>query len=316
MTTAAAADASRAAGDGAVSRRRRGRIGVVLFTTPTEIGPFCSKLLFGVVGEARRHDLEVSVWFIGGDEPVTPRAPAGELTGMIVMGKVAGDPWLEQVAASGVPTVVVGRWAGIPGRVQSVDSDHVGGTEQLVTHLASLGRRRIAVITGMLDVFDVILRLHTFERMRVELGLDRGDDLVVAGDFTARSGDLAMRELLRRRRGDDDRIDAVFAMNDAMAAGAIHALLDAGLRVPDDVAVAGFDAAFEPNLLPMEVTSARQNVAELGRRAVLALVDLVAGAEPGDTEVVGVDLVFGQSTVGRAHGAVVPDALGVSPSVS
>lgn len=309
-------------GDGAAAgapARRRGRIGVVLFTSPGEFGPFAGKLLFGIAHEASHHDHEVSVWFTSADRPsVTPRAPAGELTGMIVMGKVAGDPWLEQLAAAGLPMVLIGRWAGMTGRVQAVDADHVGGTELLIGHLATLGRRRIGVITGLLDVFDVILRLHTFERLRVELGLDRADDLVVAGDFTAASGEAAMLELLRRRPGTD-RVDAVFAMNDAMAAGAIRAATRSGLRVPDDVAVVGFDASFEPELLPMEVTTARQNVTELGRRATRALLDLVAGAEPGDPELVGVDLVIGESTIGRGTSEAthdVPVAQEVSPSVS
>ena len=100
------------------------------------------------------------------------------------------------------------------------------------------------------------------------------------------------------------RPDAVFAMNDQMAIGAIRAIHDMGLTVPDDIAVVGFDGTIEPMLSPMTLTSARQDMVGLGARAVRALLDLMAGALPGDAEIAPVHLVIGESTIGRASTAV------------
>ena len=198
--------------------------------------------------------------------------------------------------------VFIGRWPGAPARVQVIDSDHESGTERLMVHLAGLGRRRVAVITGPFDIFDVILRHDVYERMLGELALDPDPTLLATGDFSARSGYDAMLSLLKRP--STTRPDAVFAMNDEMAIGAIRAITEAGLSVPDDIAVAGFDGQHEPMSAPMSLTSVRQDVSGLGIRAVRALVDLIAGARRVIRRSSPSQLVIGESTIGRARKAV------------
>ncbi|KDN80703.1 LacI family transcriptional regulator [Kitasatospora cheerisanensis KCTC 2395] len=139
-----------------------------------------------------------------------------------------------------------------------IDNDNRGGARLAVQHLRSLGRERIATITGPLDQTSSIDRLDGYR----DLLPDGDEDLIAVGDFTADGGTRAMTELLDRRPD----LDAVFAASDSMASGAIRALRAAGRRIPEDVAVVGFDdvesiaAWTEPPL-----TTVRQEIEEMGR---------------------------------------------------
>ena len=115
-----------------------------------------------------------------------------------------------------------------------VDVDHIGGVAAAVRHLLATGRRRIATIAGPQDMVAGIDRLAGYRAALHEAGLP---EHVAVGDFTRESGVRAMRQLL----DDDPQLDAVFVASDLMAHGALHALQEAGRRVPADVAVIGFD---------------------------------------------------------------------------
>jgi DNA-binding LacI/PurR family transcriptional regulator len=281
------------------SVRRQGHLGLVLRAGLLVADPFNTPLMRGVADAASEHLMQLSVWSqpYESGRTITATAPPLELDGVVIRQEAASDPWLAELAAEHVPIVCIGRWAGAPGIVQMIDADHEVGAEMLMNHLAELGRRKVAAIAGPLDVFDVILRLQAYERKRIDLDLDLDPALVAVGDFSIRSGRDAMCALLRRPPAQ--RPDAVFAMNDAMAVGAIKAILDVGLRVPEDIAVVGFDDVLDPELLPMTLTTIRQDVHGLGERAVRALLELIEGARPGDPEIVPVELVLGESTIGR-----------------
>src|SRR5690606_8378279 len=139
------------------------------------------------------------------------------------------------IQSAGVPAVFGGRPDFTGGRdgVVYVDCDNRGGARDAVRHLIGLGRGRIAHITGALDQTSAVDRVDGYR----DAVADADPELVVEGDFTSASGERAMRELLGRRPG----LDAVFAGNDLMAAGALRVLRERGRRVPDDVAVVGFD---------------------------------------------------------------------------
>jgi DNA-binding LacI/PurR family transcriptional regulator len=150
-----------------------------------------------------------------------------------------------------------------------VDVDNREAARTAVRHLAGLGRRRIATISGPLDMGAGIDRLDGYVDGLAELGRERDERLITAGDFTYEGGAAAMRRLLAAAPD----LDAVFAASDLMAAGALSALRNAGRSVPDDVAVVGFDdsplaAATEPPL-----TSVRQPIEEMGRELVRLLAE-------------------------------------------
>jgi DNA-binding LacI/PurR family transcriptional regulator len=140
-----------------------------------------------------------------------------------------------------------------------------------VAHLASLGRRRIAHIAGPSDMNAGVDRLGGYEEGLASAGLAVDRKLIATGDFTYDAGANAMRRLLELRSD----LDAVFAASDMMAAGAMATLRAAGRRVPDDVAVVGFDDAPIAVMTDPPLTSVRQPIEEMGREmARLLLVSI------------------------------------------
>jgi DNA-binding LacI/PurR family transcriptional regulator len=154
--------------------------------------------------------------------------------------------------------------------------DHRSGIRALIDHLAALGRRRIACVTyGPPDHGAVVRRIGHYRQALVDRGLEVDDRLLRYGLFEPETGYGAARELLA-----GPPFDALYCMNDAMALGAMKAIRDAGRRIPEDVAVVGYDdmrfAAFtEPPL-----TTVRAPEIEQGRLAGEMVIELVNGREP------------------------------------
>lgn len=195
---------------------------------------------------------------------------AGHVDGVLLVSSHASDALLASLVAAGIPTVC----SGIPQRddvaVPHVAIDEVGAARMMTRYLAERGHRRIGLITGPLDTPGGVLRLEGF---RAELG-DRFDpELVETGSYQAASGDAAMERLLQRAPD----IDAVFAASDVMAVGAITALRRAGKRVPDDVAVAGFDDSGLAKTHRPALTTVRQPWPEISATMVDMLLDLIRG---------------------------------------
>jgi DNA-binding LacI/PurR family transcriptional regulator len=245
-----------------------------------------------------------------GDHPGGPPVRRGRLERYVVGGHVDGvllaslhgdDPLPGTLERAGVPAVLVGRPAGRggPGDRQGgppmgrapasyVDADNRGGAGKAVAHLARRGRRRIATITGPLDMGVGLDRLEGYRDGLAAAGLAGTGDLVETGDFTEEGGAAAMGRLLER---PGDPVDAVFAASDLMAAGALRALRAAGRRVPEDVAVVGFEDSTVARYAQPPLTTVRQPIEEMGRQATRLLLAQVAGDAGGmhlilDTELV------------------------------
>ncbi|MFI1536192.1 LacI family DNA-binding transcriptional regulator [Streptomyces anandii] len=157
--------------------------------------------------------------------------------GALLFSLRADDPLPEMVARMGLPAVFGGRpFLGAGGRGGSytyVDADNRGGAREAVRHLVSLGRTRIATITGPLNQAAAVDRLDGYR----DVLLDSTPQLIVEGDFTLQGGAEAMSALLEQ----SPDLDAVFVASDLMACGARRVLREHGRRVPDDVAIVGFD---------------------------------------------------------------------------
>ncbi|MEW2254749.1 LacI family DNA-binding transcriptional regulator [Streptomyces sp. NPDC047869] len=179
-----------------------------------------------------------------------------------------------------VPTVLAGR-RGDPEPLGHVRADNDGGARSAVQHLLGRGRRSIATITGPLDMDAARTRLDGYREALRTAGVAVDEELIEQGDFTEEGGRAAMRELLRRRPG----LDAVFAASDVMASGAVLELRAAGRRVPDAVAVVGFDDSIVARHIDPPLTSVRQPMEEMGRAMADLLLDEIAG-RAGRREVV------------------------------
>jgi DNA-binding LacI/PurR family transcriptional regulator len=171
------------------------------------------------------------------------------------------------------PVISAGAPVGYERRIGWVGSDDESGARDAVAHLRGLGRARIAHISGPLDMSGGRGRLAGY---RSELGEGFDETLVAEGDYSRESGHRAMRELLQRHPA----LDAVFAANDVMAAGAIDALHEAGRRVPDDVAIVGFDDAPIATQTTPALTTMRQPFERISREMVRALLDVIDGEPP------------------------------------
>ncbi|MEU0334662.1 LacI family DNA-binding transcriptional regulator [Streptomyces sp. NPDC006193] len=193
-------------------------------------------------------------------------ARGGRVDGVLLMSVHGGDPLPDMLAEARLPTVLLGRRSGDE-YVSYVDADNVGGARDAVAHLLARGRRAIATITGPLDMYVAQCRLRGY---REALAGVEGERLRVAeGDFTAESGRRAMTELLARH----PEIDGVLAASDTTAAGALEALRAAGRRVPEDVAVIGFDDFPLAQRTEPPLTTVRQPLEEIGRAMVRLLLE-------------------------------------------
>jgi DNA-binding LacI/PurR family transcriptional regulator len=216
----------------------------------------------------------------------------GQVDGVLLASLHGDDPLPGILERAGVPAVLVGRPAGA-GPASYVDADNRGGARQAVDHLARRGRRRIAAIAGPQDMGVGQDRLHGYRDGLQAAGLTGDDDLVEAGDFTEVGGAAAMARLLAR---PGRPVDAVFAASDLMAAGALRALRAAGRRVPDDVAVVGFEDSAVARYAQPPLTTVRQPIEEMSRQATRLLLAKVAGEAAGMHLVLDVELVVRAST--------------------
>ncbi len=195
---------------------------------------------------------------------------AGHVDGVLLVSSHESDSLLTSLVAAGVPTVCTGIPLGDSAAVPNVSVDEVGSARMMTRHLLDRGHRRIALIAGPDDTPGGRFRLVGF---REEMGALFDPDLVQQGSYEQSSGDAAMARLLERAPD----IDAVFAASDVMAVGAIAALRRAGKRVPDDIAVAGFDDSGLAETHDPPLTTVRQPWAEISHTMVDMVLDVIAG---------------------------------------
>ena len=181
----------------------------------------------------------------------------------------------------GVPVVSVGRpVCADPGHYSYVDADNRGGAAAAVRYLLAQGRSRIATVAGPKDMSPGVDRLAGYREALIKVG--RFDPTsVVHGDFGQASGEHQTLRLLDRRPD----VDAIFVASDLMAAGALRALRRTGRRVPDDVAVIGFDNSPIARTTEPPLTTVGQPVEAMGARAARDLLALIGGTvvEPRHT---------------------------------
>ncbi|MEU3861974.1 LacI family DNA-binding transcriptional regulator [Streptomyces sp. NPDC028722] len=201
-------------------------------------------------------------------------ARGGRVDGVLLMSVHAGDPLPDMLAEARLPTVLLGRRSGDE-HVSHVDADNVGGARSAVSHLLDSGRRTIATITGPPDMYVAQCRLRGYREALAQAGLATERSLIAEGDFTEESGRRAMARLIERH----PEIDGVLAASDTTAAGALQALRAAGRRVPQDVAVIGFDDFPLAERTEPRLTTVRQPVAEIGRAMVRLLLEEMAETE-------------------------------------
>lgn len=166
-----------------------------------------------------------------------------------------------------------------------VATDNRAGARLATQHLIGVGRRTVGILIGPTSWWEVRERMAGWRSALETAGLEASPELVAEADWTAAAGEAALQALLARRPD----VDAIFACNDQMALGALHCCLAGGRRVPDELAIVGFDNTPESAFFWPALTTVRQHLAELGRVAVNELqrqIDLrLQGVEPAPPQI-------------------------------
>ena len=251
--------------------------------------PFFAEIVAGITGALRRSDYLLNL-LIASDDPgdkMTSFVRNGGVDGALIVSHHTSDAFIERVADA-VPVV----WGGRPTRFRDgdyvVDVDNVEGARTATSHLIETGRRRIATIGGPVTMVSSVDRVQGFRRALADAGLAPFAE--EAGDYSEASGADAVRRILAVGRPD-----AIFVASDLMARGALTALRAAGIRVPDDVAIVGFDDSSVATSTDPQLTTMRQPMYAQGEAMAAVLLARLAGRDPERLTILPTELVVRES---------------------
>ncbi|WP_217140111.1 LacI family DNA-binding transcriptional regulator [Streptomyces sp. AC627_RSS907] len=253
-----------------------------LLTEPQERffeDPNFNVLLRGCTQALAAHDVPLLLMLAGTKDErrrIARYITAGHVDGVLLVSSRSGDPVAEELRAAGVPLVACGKPIGLGSKVSYVAADDRDGARDMVRHLLSLGRRRVGVVTGPLDTPGGVERLAGYKEVLAEAGVAFDERLVVSGDYSRASGEAGAERLLARAPD----ADAVFVASDLMAQGVLAALQRAGRRVPEDVAVGGFDDSPAAVAASPELTTIRQPWDRISAEMVRVLLAQIGGEDP------------------------------------
>ncbi|HCT77044.1 MAG TPA: LacI family transcriptional regulator [Micromonosporaceae bacterium] len=230
--------------------------------------PFFGRVVGGVLSVLRPKGVHLALMLAGTDHArtqVVGDLRQGHADGVVILSLHPGDTLPRLIAEAGIPAVLFGRPA-VPTPISYVDVANEKGGALAADHLVARGCQRIALISGPADVPASQDRLSGFRQAMARHGhayLPSAE-----GNFTRESGEQAMRRLL----SEESDLDGVFVFNDLMAQGALAALHDAGRRVPEDVAVVGFDDSSPAISARPTLTTIRHPIEDMAAEAVRLLM--------------------------------------------
>ncbi|MGA2547718.1 MAG: LacI family DNA-binding transcriptional regulator [Rectinemataceae bacterium] len=248
------------------------RIGLVL---PNIVNPYFALLIKGILGSALVRNAEVIIYNSDEceetEEQHFTRIAQADIQGIIYIPfskKV--DPAVPKLIEDKFPLVFLDR-ALERNDICTVASDNVEGAYQAATYLLNLGHRDIVYISHSPHLSTSVSRFEGFKRGLEEFGLKVNKDLVITGDTTFEKGFQEVQKLLKSKK----RFTAVFSSNDMMAFGAWEAAKEAGLQVPKDLSIIGYDEI--PFSSYLSLTTIAQPSYEIGQSALSLVIDLIEG---------------------------------------
>ena len=274
-------------------------LGVLL---PDLYGEFFSEVIRGMDDTAQKNGFHLLISRAYADRhgiETAIRAMRGRVDGVVAM-----SPDLDADALLNLPsTIPVVLLCSVP-KGNSIDSltiQNCRGAKEMVAHLISRGHRRIAIIKGSPRNYDAAERLRGYRLALREAGVERDSSLELDGDFTEAAGYSAAVKLLAMK----DRPTAIFAANDSMAIGALSALKESGVGVPEDMAVAGFDDIPLARYMDPPLSSVHVPICDLGARAVDLLLHGIThkNDHARRRDRVSTKLVIRRSTGGEGEGS-------------
>jgi LacI family transcriptional regulator len=278
-----------------LASQRSWTIGLILPRTVSSFfsDPYFPRLTQGIAQACNQYNYTLGLFLVvtkDDEEKIFPRVSRrGLLDGIIIQSGQIGDHLIDRLVNSSIPLVIAGR----PFQstdVSYIDVDNVNAAYNAVSHLIRQGRKHIATITGTSNSTVSIDRKEGYLRALIDRGINVDESLIVGGDFTEVSGYEGMQQILPARP------DAVFAASDTMAMGAIRAIREAGLKIPDDIALVGFDDLPLASQSDPSLTTVRQPIIQFGFQAVEILIDVIEnGLKPARRIIMETDLIIRKS---------------------
>ena len=274
---------------------RMGLIGLVIPTAIQSLftDPYYPRLMQGMTQVCNLNDYTMSLFLLHSEneeEKLYPRVVnRGYLDGVILASFDKSDPLIARLENSQMPFVMIGR-PDDASKASYVDTNNETGAYTAVAHLIRRGRKRIATITGRLDMSSGQDRLTGYKNALTERGFPIDKNLIVNGDFSEIEAYNAMLQLLPHKP------DAVFVASDGMAIGALRALRTANIAIPDEIAIVGFDDLPPAATSVPPLTTVRQPVRRMGALAAETLLDIIEdGPEPPRRIILPTELVIRQT---------------------
>lgn len=234
--------------------------------------PYLSALIPGIARACNTHEYTLALFLYDpreeGQRQFRRILSSSMVEGLIITADCSDTEFMPQLLANDIPFVLMGRPSKFSQEVNFVDADNVGGAYQGVKHLLQLGYRRIALISNKLNTAAED-RTEGYQRALHEWGITPDAELMVEGDFTERGGYIPMQQLIAHHP------EAVFVASDTMAVGALRAIQEAGLHVPDDIALVSFDDLSTAATTTPPLTTVHQSPQAHGALAVETLIDIV-----------------------------------------
>lgn len=247
--------------------------------------PFFAAIVAGITGRLGGSDYLLNL-LIASDDPgdkMTSFVRNGGVDGALIVSHHTSDAFIDRIADA-VPVVYGGRPVRRNETDYVVDVDNVTGAETATRRLVDIGRTRIATVSGTPTMVSSIDRVQGFRSVLADAGLEPFAE--EPGDYSEESGRDAMRRILARGTPD-----AVFVASDLMARGALTVLKAAGLRVPEDVAIVGFDDTSVALSTDPQLTTMRQPMYAQGEAMAAMLLARLAGEDPAHTTILPTELV-------------------------
>ncbi len=278
-----------------LASQRSRMIGLVLPRTVSSFftDPYFPRLTQGVAQACNQHDYTLGLFLVDSKEDEKRILPQicrpGLLDGILVQTAEMGDKLIDHLLHEDIPLVIAGRPFN-PKGISYIDVDNIQAANNAVSHLIQLGYRRIGTITGRINSTTGIDRKDGYLKAIREVGWEIDENLIAEGDFSEESGYLAMKQLLPHHP------QAVFSASDTMAIGAIRAIREADLHVPDDIAMVGFDDLPIASHTDYKLTTIHQPITQFGVKAVETLIDLIEnGTKPSRRIIMDTELIIRDS---------------------
>jgi len=297
----------------ALANRRMDTIGVATVFGSRELNPYFLEVFNGILETAALHEQNTTVFTLHDWHRGAARLPGwcdGRIDGLILIAPTLTSE-AAKILPGHTPFVAIHANVELP-NVVNIETDEERGAYEVVRFLVSEGHQRILHVSGEAGLVGSDRRLRGYKRALASAHIGVDESLIIPAGFCSDDGYRAMRTWLQNHSGEL-LPHAVFCVSDGVATGCLEALSEVGLRVPDDISVAGFDDTLSARTTLPQLTTVRQPLRAMGNRAVEVLLDRIHRQSIGDRQLTDKSIVFPVELVTRASVGAPPAIARIVP---